>query len=186
MENEQRNEFPVKVGDEIYGPIAIERLILDVKEGKLTKEARFWDGEDWVPVSIILNEGDWNEDEWDNKISKDFMKDGPPIPASSAWKDCNREGRWAMIYGDHFVVEGGSLNKKDLMQMVKGEPASGGIPLKKIINVTFTEIDKGFKVRATSFHKMYEIYSLECCLSTEDTIELTKELEDAKVRVLKN
>mgnify|MGYP006982485869 FL=1 len=53
-----KEEFPVKVDDEIYGPIAMERLVSDVKNGKLTNEARFWDGEEWVPVSILLEKED--------------------------------------------------------------------------------------------------------------------------------
>ena len=53
-----KEEFPVKVDDEIYGPISLERLVSDVKSGKLTSEARFWDGGEWVPVSILLEKED--------------------------------------------------------------------------------------------------------------------------------
>ena len=51
-----KEEFPVKIGDDVYGPIPLERIISDVKKGDLTKSATFWDGEDWVPVSLLLEE----------------------------------------------------------------------------------------------------------------------------------
>ena len=62
---EELDEFAVKVDDDVYGPIKIDRIISDVKEGKLTDKAKFWDGEDWVPVSILLN---------DDEIFVDYMK----------------------------------------------------------------------------------------------------------------
>ena len=40
-----KEELPVKVGDDVYGPIALDRIIADVKNGKLTKSATFWDGQ---------------------------------------------------------------------------------------------------------------------------------------------
>ena len=67
-------EFPVKVNDEIYGPIPVKRIISDVKNGELTVEARFWDGVDWIPVSLLLDENErkdevnlWNDDNWTNE-----------------------------------------------------------------------------------------------------------------------
>ena len=32
--NKENEEFPVKVGDEIYGPIPLKRLVSDVKSGE--------------------------------------------------------------------------------------------------------------------------------------------------------
>ena len=58
--NKENEEFPVKVGDEIYGPIPLKRLVSDVKSGELTSEARIWDGNDWVPVSIVTGEDNSN------------------------------------------------------------------------------------------------------------------------------
>ena len=69
---------------------------------------------------------------------------------------------------------------------MEGEPRSGGIPMKKLLNVTFKDNDRGVEVIASSFHKMYEVYSLKCCLSKDDSEELMKELMDAKVRILSN
>ena len=66
-----KEEFPVKVGDQIYGPISMERLVSDVKSGELTSEARFWDGEEWVPVSILSEKEDstvWDNSEWEDDI----------------------------------------------------------------------------------------------------------------------
>ena len=106
-----KEEFPVKVGNDVYGPIALDRIIADVKNGELTKNATFWDGEDWVPVSLLLEENRpeqiWNEDNWIDKKEDVLLENGPPLPASSAWEDITRKGRWLMIYGDHLVIEGG-------------------------------------------------------------------------------
>ena len=33
---DEKDEFPVKVGDDIYGPISLERLTTDLKNGNLT------------------------------------------------------------------------------------------------------------------------------------------------------
>ncbi len=185
MESE-KDEFPVKVGDDIYGPISLERLTSDVKSGKLTDQARVWDGEDWVPISIVIGEEGWNDDGWDETYGSEERLDGAPLPTTSAWKDITREGRWIMIYGDHLVIEGGMVNTKDIGKIIEGEPLSGGIPLPKLLNVCFTDTNRGVKVMASSFHKMYEAYSLECCISKDDSEELMKELMDAKVRILNN
>ena len=91
-----------------------------------------------------------------------------------------------MIYGDHLVIDGGTVNAKDMVRIIGGEPLSGGIPLPKLLNVCFTETDRGIKVEASSFHKMYETYALECCISKDDSEELMKELMDAKVRIRSN
>ena len=179
-------EFLVKVDDEVYGPIPLERLTADVQNGKLTDQARVWDGEDWVPISIVIGENIWDGDSWDEKYGTEEKIDGAPLPATSAWKDIIREGRWIMIYGDHLVIEGGMVNTKDVGRIIEGEPLSGGIPLPKLLNVCFTETDKGFKVESSSFHKMYETYSLECCISKDDSQELMKELMNAKVRIRNN
>ena len=37
---EELDEFPVKVDDDVYGPIKIDRIISDVREGKLMKRTR--------------------------------------------------------------------------------------------------------------------------------------------------
>ena len=183
---DEKDEFPVKVGDDIYGPISLERLTTDLKNGNLTNQARVWDGEDWVPISIVVGEEIWDGDGWNEKYLGEEKLDGTPLPTTSAWKDVIREGRWIMIYGDHLVIEGGTVNAKDMGRIIEGEPLSGGIPLPKLLNVCFTETDRGIKVEASSFHKMYETYSLECCISKDDSEELMKELMDAKVRIRSN
>ena len=183
-----KEEFPVKVGDQIYGPISMERLVSDVKSGELTSEARFWDGEEWVPISILSEKEDsavWDDGEWNEDIDS-IPPGGPPLPTTSAWEDVNRKGRWVMIYGDHLVIEGGTTNVKDVGRIMEGEPLSGGIPISKLVNVSFEDSNVGVVVKASSFHKMYEIYSLECCISKDDSEELMKELTAAKVRILSN
>ena len=188
--NEKEQEFPVKVEGEIYGPIPLQRIINDVKNEELTKDALFWDGENWIPVTLLQTEAFptqvWNEDNWIDKPDEILSEDGPPLPASSAWEDVLRKGKWMMIYGDHLVVEGGGLSIQDIGPIMEGEPRSGGIPMKKLLNVTFKDNDRGVEVIASSFHKMYEVYSLKCCLSKDDSEELMKELRDAKVRILSN
>ena len=188
---ETNEEFPIKVNDEIYGPISAKRIISDVKSGELTVEARFWDGDDWIPVSLLLDEDErkddinlWNEDNWTNEPIERISENGPPLPASSAWEDIERKGRWLMIYGDHLVIEGGNINKEDLGLIMEGEPRSGGIPMKKLLNVTFRETNKGMTIIASSFHKMYEVYSLKCQVSKSDGDEILKELKDAEVRII--
>ena len=89
-----------------------------------------------------------------------------------------------MIYGDHLVVEGGNLSIQDIGLIMEGEPRSGGIPMKKLLNVTFEDNDRGVDVIASSFHRMYEVYSLKCCLSKDDSNELMKELQEADVRTI--
>ena len=56
----------------------------------------------------------------------------------------------------------------------------------KLINVTFKDSEKGVNILASSFHKMYEVYTLKCCLSKNDSNELMKELKEAEVRILTN
>ena len=185
-----KEEFPVKVGNDVYGPIALDRIITDVKNGELTKNATFWDGEDWVPVSLLLEENRpeqiWNEDNWIDKKEDVLLENGPPLPASSAWEDITRKGRWLMIYGDHLVIEGGGTNLEAIGLMMEGEPLSGGIPMKKLINVTFRDHEKGVDILASSFHKMYEVYTLKCCLSKNDSNEFMNELKESEVRILTN
>ena len=125
----ENEEFPVKVNNEIYGPVPVERIISDVKSGELTTEARFWDGEDWIPVSLLLDENErkdevnlWNDDNWTDESNEEISENGPPLPASSAWQDIERKGRWIMIYGDHLVVEGNGIKIEDLGLMMEGEP----------------------------------------------------------------
>ena len=184
----EKEEFLIKVDDEVYGPIPLDRIISDVEKGELTKNATFFDNGDWIPVSLLLEEKSfakpWNEDNWVDKKENLLTEGGPPLPASSAWEDVTRKGRWLMIYGDHLVIEGGDMNFKSLGLMMEGEPLSGGIPMKKLINVTFKDNEKGVNILASSFHKMYEVYTLECCLSKDDSNELMNELKDANVRIL--
>ena len=58
MNNNEEDQFPIKVDGKVYGPIEMNRIISDLKSGELTNQAKFWDGEDWVPISILLNEKD--------------------------------------------------------------------------------------------------------------------------------
>lgn len=185
-DTEKEQEFPVKVGEDIYGPIPLKRIISDVTNGELTDEAKFWDGEDWVPVSILLNNSDLLDEEWNYNQEIIINENGPPLDASSAWEDVKRKGRWIMIYGDHLVFEGGNLSINDLNQIIAGEPKNGGIPLDKLLNVSFTPLDNHIEVKASSFHKMYEVYSLICYLSRENANEIKKELKSANVRILDN
>ena len=52
-DSEINQEYLVKVDDEVYGPIPEERLIEDLGKGELSKDARFWDGEDWLSLIHI-------------------------------------------------------------------------------------------------------------------------------------
>ena len=158
--SEIEQEYLVKVDDEVYGPIPEERLIDDLGKGQLSKDARFWDGEDWLPIEFLLENNVWNEDDWGE--SKEIIVDGPPLPASLAWRDVKVNGRWLMIYGDHLVVEGGGFRKEDISSILTGEPREGGVPIVKILNVSITKFEDYSKVEISSFHKMYEVYTLEC------------------------
>ena len=66
-DSEIKQEYLVKVEDEVYGPISEERLIEDLGKGNLSKDARFWDGEDWLPISFLLGNNVWNGDNWGEK-----------------------------------------------------------------------------------------------------------------------
>ena len=46
-------------------------------------------------------------------------------------------------------------------------------------------MNKSF-LRKDVLNRMYEIYTLKCCLSKDDSNELLKELKEANVRVLGN
>ena len=179
--SEIEQEYLIKVDDEVYGPIPEERLIDDLGKGQLSKDARFWDGEDWLPIEFLLENNVWNEDDWGE--SKEIIVDGPPLPASLAWRDVKVKGRWLMIYGDHLVVEGGGFRKEDISSILTGEPREGGVPIVKILNVSITKFEDYSKVEISSFHKMYEVYNLVCNLNNKDTDVLVKELNDSKVRI---
>ena len=174
-------EYLVKVDNEVYGPIPEERLIEDLGKGDLSKDARFWDGEDWLPIGFLLENNVWNEDGWGEP--KELITDSPPLPATLAWKDVKVKDRWLMIYGDHLVVEGGGFRKEEIGAILAGEPREGGIPIPKILNVSITATASHSKIEISSFHKMYEVYTLICSLSKEDTDSLVKELESSKVRI---
>ena len=180
-DSEIDQEYLVKVDDEVYWPISEKRLVDDLGKGTLSKEARFWDGEDWLPVGFLLENNLWNEDDWGEP--KEVVTEGPPLPASLAWKDVNVKGRWLMIYGDHLVVEGGGFRKEELASILTGEPREGGIPLVKILNVSITAFNEYSKIEISSFHKMYEVYTLVCNLSNADTEALVKELKNSEVRI---
>ena len=128
--SEIEQEYLVKVDDEVYGPIPEERLIDDLGKCQLSKDARFWDGEDWLPIEFLLENNVWNEDDWGE--SKEIIVDGPPLPASLAWRDVKVKGRWLMIYGDHLVVYGGGCRKDDISSILTGEAREGGVPIVKI------------------------------------------------------
>ena len=81
-DSEINQEYLVKVDDEVYGPIPEERLIEDLGKGELSKDARFWDGEDWLPIGFLLENNIWNEDDWGE--TKEIVIDGPPLPANLA------------------------------------------------------------------------------------------------------
>ena len=180
-DSEVKQEYLVKVDDEVYGPIQEERLIDDLGKGQLSKDARFWDGEDWLPIEFLLENNIWNEDDWGE--SKEITTDGPPLPASLAWKDVKVKGRWLMIYGDHLVVEGGGFRKENISSLLTGEPREGGVPIAKILNVSITKFEDYSKVEISSFHKMYEVYNFVCNLNNKDTDVLVKELKNSKVRI---
>ena len=84
-DSEIDQEYLVKVDDEVYGPIPEKRLVDDLGKGELSKDARFWDGEDWLPIGFLLENNLWNEDEWGEP--KEVVAEGPPLPASLAWED---------------------------------------------------------------------------------------------------
>ena len=63
-DSEIDQEYLVKVDDEVYGPIPEKRLVDDLGKGELSKDARFWDGEDWLPIGFLLEDNLWNEDKW--------------------------------------------------------------------------------------------------------------------------
>ncbi len=174
-------EYLVKVDDEVYGPISETRLVEDLGKGTLSKDARFWDGDDWLPIGFLLEGNVWNDDGWGE--STELNVDGPPLPAALAWKDTQVKGRWLMIYGDHLVIEGGGFRREEIGAILTGEPREGGIPIPKILNVSITDCDVYSKIEISSFHKMYEVYTLICNLSKEDTDSLVKELENSKVRI---
>ena len=88
-----------------------------------------------------------------------------------------------MIYGDHLVVEGGGFRKEEIASILTGEPREGGIPIVKILNVSITAFDNYSKIEISSFHKMYEVYTLVCNLSSPDTDALVKELKNSEVRI---
>jgi uncharacterized protein YfkK (UPF0435 family) len=67
--------------------------------------------------------------------------------------------------------------------MLTGEPSEGGIPIVKILNVSITKFEDYSKVEISSFHKMYEVYTLVSNLSNSDTDDLVKELTNSKVRI---
>ena len=70
-----------------------------------------------------------------------------------------------------------------MASILTGEPREGGIPMVKILNVSITAFDDFSKIEISSFHKMYEVYTLVCNLSSSDTEALIKELKNSNVRI---
>ena len=47
-------EYPVRVGDETFGPMPLSRLHADLESGALSHAAHIWDGSRWAPVVALL------------------------------------------------------------------------------------------------------------------------------------
>ena len=73
--------------------------------------------------------------------------------------------------------------KEDIGSLLTGEPREGGIPIPKILNVSVTKYENHSKIEVSSFHKMYEVYTLVCNLTNDDTDSLVKELNNSDVRI---
>ena len=47
-------EYPVRVGDETFGPMPLSRLRADLESGALSHAAHIWDGSRWAPAAVLL------------------------------------------------------------------------------------------------------------------------------------
>jgi hypothetical protein len=196
-------EYPVRVGDETFGPVPVSRLRADLERGELSHAAHLWDGSRWVPAAVLLaaapdtllSEGSVSEDDWSGErgrwagVPED---ERPPLPASRAWPVLGRRGRWLMLYGDVLVLDGGKPTTRELLDQLTGRATTGGIPLDGLINVTLApaggasggaDTDQ-VAVEACGIEGMYEVFALHCRLSAADAAELRRELERDEVRVV--
>ena len=192
-------EYPVRVGDETYGPVPVSRLRADLERGELSHAAHLWDGSRWVPVAVLLalppdalpSEGSVSEDDWSGErgrwagVPED---ERPPLPASRAWPVVGHRGRWLMLYGDVLVLDGGKPTARELLDQLTGRPATGGIPVDGLVNVTFAPAGGAeggpVAVEACGIEGMYDVFALRCRLSAEHAAELRSELERDEVRIV--
>ena len=183
-------EYPVKVGDETYGPIPASRLRADLDSGKLSHSALIWDGKRWVPAVALLavpadvfsSDGGASDEGWSGErgrwagMSEDKR---PPLPASRAWPAVDHPGRWLMLYGDVLVLDGGTPTAGELLDRFAGRATTGGIPVDGLVNVTLAPAggaEGPIAVEACGIEGMYEVFTLRCQLSVEDAAELRSEL----------
>ena len=202
-------EYPVRVGDETFGPMPLSRLRADLESGALSHAAHIWDGSRWAPAAVLLalppdalpSEGSVREDDWSGErgrwagVPED---ERPPLPASRAWPVVGHRGRWLMLYGDVLVLDGGKPTARELLDQFAGRATTGGIPLDGLVNVTLTPPDAGTSVQAVGgsadagavaveacgIEGMYEVFTLRCRRSVADAAELRRELERDEVRVV--
>ena len=192
-------EYPVKVGDETFGPVPVSRLRADLDSGKLSHSAHTWDGKRWVPAAVLLalppdslpSEGSVSEDDWSGErgrwagVPED---ERPPLPASRAWPVVGHRGRWLMLYGDILVLDGGTATAWELLDQFAGRATTGGIPVDGLVNVTLAPVGGAeggpVAIEACGIEGMYEVFTLRCRLSAADAAELRGELERDEVRVV--
>ena len=206
-------EYPVRVGDETFGPMPLSRLRADLESGALSHAAHIWDGSRWAPAAVLLalppdalpssdgTSGNGTGDDWSGErgrwagVPED---ERPPLPASRAWPVVGHRGRWLMLYGDVLVLDGGKPTARELLDQFAGRATTGGIPLDGLVNVTLTPPDAGTSVQAAGgsadagavaveacgIEGMYEVFALRCRLSVADAAELRRELERDEVRIV--
>ena len=192
-------EYPVRVGDETYGPVPVSRLRADLERGELSHAAHLWDGSRWVPAAVLLalppdalpSEGSVSEDDWSGErghwagVPED---ERPPLPASRAWPVVGHRGRWLMLYGDILVLDGGTATAWELLDQFAGRATTGGIPVDGLVNVTLAPAGGAeggpVAIEACGIEGMYEVFTLRCRLSAADAAELRSELERDEVRIV--
>ena len=192
-------EYPVRIGDETFGPVLVSRLRADLERGELSHAAHLWDGSHWVPAAVLLalppdalpSEGSVSEDDWSGErgywagVPED---ERPPLPASRAWPTVDHPGRWLMLYGDVLVLDGGTPTARELLDQFAGRATTGGIPVDGLVNVTLAPVGGAeggpVAIEACGIEGMYEVFTLRCRLSAADATELRSELERDEVRVV--
>ena len=187
-------EYPVRVGDETFGPMPVSRLRADLERGELSHAAHLWDGSRWVPAAVLLalpSEGSVSEDDWSGERSHWAgvpEDERPPLPASRAWPTVDHPGRWLMLYGDVLVLDGGTATAWELLDQFAGRATTGGIPVDGLVNVTLAPVGGAeggpVAIEACGIEGMYEVFTLRCRLSAADATELRRELERDEVRVV--